>query len=195
MTSDAFEAYQQFLALHSHFYQKNYDYFKYNKKIRASYERFLNRKDKYFFRKLAKEKDIEGFVVSNILASTKKIWIMDLFDEKAEENYIDWKKQKESLFYNFKEDLSILHNDVSMSILVKNGQHPLLLKQYLSKSISINTLIILDSCLHIFDYWNTHIQDNVVWPGEYMKLVKYRSFLSFDKAKYKNYLVDIIKKK
>ncbi len=82
-----------------------------------------------------------------------------------------------------------------MSILVKNGQHPLLLKQYLSKSISINTLIILDSCLHIFDYWNTHIQDNVVWPGEYMKLVKYRSFLSFDKAKYKNYLVDIIKKK
>jgi len=195
MTSDAFEAYQQFLALHSHFYQKNYDYFKYNKKIRASYERFLNRKDKYFFRKLAKEKDIEGFVVSNILASTKKIWIMDLFDEKAEENYIDWKKQKESLFYNFKEDLSILHNDVSMSILVKNGQHPLLLKQYLSKSISINTLIILDSCLHIFDYWNTHIQDNVVWPEEYMKLVKYRSFLSFDKAKYKNYLVDIIKKK
>lgn len=73
MKSEAFEAYQKFLALHSHFYQDNYDYFKYNKKVRASYERFLNRNDKYFFRKLAKQEDLEGYIVANIIYNTKKI--------------------------------------------------------------------------------------------------------------------------
>lgn len=195
MTSEAFEAYQQFLALHSHFYQSGYDYFKYNKKIRASYERFLNRKDKYFFRKLAKEKDIEGYVVANILYNTKKIWVTDLFDEEAESNHIKWKKTQESLFYNFKDDLSRIHNDISISILVKGGQHPQLLKHYLSGNISPETLVIIDSFMHIFEYWNNHIEDNVVWPEVYLKLTKYSRFVKFDKIKYKKYLVDIIKDK
>lgn len=194
MSSDAFNAYQQFLALHSHFYQKNYDYFKYNKKIRASYERFLNRKDKYFFRKLAKIDDIEGYVVSNILANTKKVWITDLFDEQAEEHYKNWKKNTESLFYNFKSDLSKINSDISLLILVRSGQHPILLKEYISGTISIETLIVLDSCLHIFDYWNSAIKDNIVWPEIYTKIMKYKPFLSFNKTKYKDFLVDILKK-
>lgn len=195
MTSEAFEAYQKFLALHSHFYQKGYDYFKYNKKIRASYERFLNRKDKYFFRKLANQDDIEGYVVSNILYTTRKIWITDLFDENAEDNHKKWKKINESLFYNFKEDLSKVHNDVGMSILVKGGQHPDLLKKYLAGDINPETLVIIDSVMNIFEYWKSHIEDNVVWPEVYLKLYKYSKFVKFDKIKYKKYLIDIIKDK
>jgi len=44
-----YQVYTEYLALKSHFTNKNYDYFKYNKKVRATLTSFNRRKDKYFF--------------------------------------------------------------------------------------------------------------------------------------------------
>lgn len=46
-----FEVYVNYLALKSHFSSPKYDYFKYNKKVRASLTSFNKRKDRYFFEK------------------------------------------------------------------------------------------------------------------------------------------------
>ena len=49
--AEGFDAYKTYLALKRHF-TSDYDYFKYNGKVRAGVESFLKRNDKFFFRKL-----------------------------------------------------------------------------------------------------------------------------------------------
>ena len=50
-----FEVYQNYLSLKSHFSNPKYDYFKYNKKVRATLTSFNKRKDKYFFEKSSRK--------------------------------------------------------------------------------------------------------------------------------------------
>ena len=59
--TEGFDAYKVYLALKQHF-TSNYDYFKYNGKVRAGEESFLKRNDRFFFRKLSKKYDKEELI-------------------------------------------------------------------------------------------------------------------------------------
>jgi len=48
-----FEVYKMYLALKQHFTKDNYDYVKYRGKVTASEKSFEERRDRYFFKKLA----------------------------------------------------------------------------------------------------------------------------------------------
>ena len=48
-----FEVYKVYLALKQHFTKQEYDYFKYHGKVRANENSFEQRRDRYFFKKLA----------------------------------------------------------------------------------------------------------------------------------------------
>ena len=48
-----FEVYKMYLALKQHFTKQDYDYFKYRGKVRANEKSFEQRRDRYFFKKLA----------------------------------------------------------------------------------------------------------------------------------------------
>ena len=48
-----FEVYKMYLALKQHFTKDNYDYQKYNGKVSASEKSFEERRDRFFFKKLA----------------------------------------------------------------------------------------------------------------------------------------------
>jgi len=50
-----YQVYCEYLALKSHFSNRKYDYFKYNKKVRASLQSFYKRKDRYFFEKTSRK--------------------------------------------------------------------------------------------------------------------------------------------
>ena len=41
--------------------------------------------------------------------------------------------------------------------------------------------------------WKKKILDDVVWPIWYRKIVKYKPFISYDKAKFKNTLKELYK--
>ena len=99
MKMDAFDAYKIYTALKNHFVLDNYDYFKYNKKIKVSHDAFLNRRDKIFFAKLGNRKDayLEDFLVSNFLIDTKT-WVGELLSDQAEERYKDWKRIRKTWF-------------------------------------------------------------------------------------------------
>ena len=76
--AEGFDAYKTYLALKRHF-TSDYDYFKYNGKVRAGVESFLKRNDRFFFRKLAKkydDKELVDFFVSNFIVSDN--WIGNL---------------------------------------------------------------------------------------------------------------------
>src|SRR6056300_1108433 len=102
-TDDAFNIYVYYLALKRHF-TSNYDFFKYNGKVKANAMSFENRKDKFFFYKLSKKKEAKDIILANMLANPNA-WAGELLDDKAESIYKEWIKRKQSLTYQFKSDI------------------------------------------------------------------------------------------
>lgn len=181
---DAFQAYKIYLALKSHFNNKNYDYFKYNGRTRASIKTFENRSDKYFFSKLARHSDCVNYLASNFFEGD--CWVGDLVNESvAEKTYRKWRKRIESLTYVFTNDLDRLNDCYDTNLIPVDGQYPPLLKMYLRKEISPETLLILNDITPFFNTWNRRITDKVIWPTHYSKLRKYRPFFTIDLDKYK----------
>lgn len=188
-TRDAFDIYVYFLALKKHF-TTNYDFFKYNGKIKASLYSFENRKDKFFFYKLSKRSDAKQFILANILENPK-VWIGDLFDEKHEEVYKQWIKVQQSLGYRFRNDVSKLdQDDPNSDIFVTDGQHPRLLKLYLQNEITIETLIILNDLIGFFPHWEKKISDTILFPEINKKCRNYQPFLQYDKEKMRKIVLD-----
>jgi hypothetical protein len=184
-----FESYKTFLAVKNHFTTDNYDYIKYNGKIGASQTSFETRKDKYQFYKLSKHKDPLKYLVANFVDGDLK-WVGDLFNDDSEKVYSEWLMRQQSLTYIFEQDLNKLLTDFDTNVIVKNGQHPYLLKQYLRRQISIETIIILNDILGFFSHWNKKIEDTVLWPSIYKKLSKYKPFFHYDAFKCRKILKD-----
>lgn len=183
-----FEAYRNFLALKMHF-NSDYDYIKYNGKVSASPQSFDTRKDKYQFYKLSKHKDPLKYLIANFVDGDLK-WIGDIFSDESEKTYNEWLRRQQSITYIFEQDLNKLLTSFNDNVIVKNGQHPYLLKQYLRREISIETIIILNDILGFFNHWNKNIEDTVLWPTIYRKLTKYKPFLHYDMFKYRKILKD-----
>jgi len=180
-----FEAYTTYLALKNHFTKESYDFFKYGGKGKASQTSFEVRKDKYFFHKLSKHKDVANYIVANILIKDN-LWVGDLVnDDEANDIYTEWLKRQQSLTYLFKNEIEKMDDDLNKNILVEDGQHPHLLNLYKKKIISGETLVIIDDILGVFKHWNKNISEEVIWPTIRVKLNKYKPFISFDKNKMK----------
>jgi len=194
-----FDAYKQYLALKNHFTKEKYDYHKYCGKSRATVQSFYKRKDRFWFEKLARNKDdkeVVDFFISNFITCTdpSKLWIGELIRE-GEGRYTDWKKRNQSMSYVFKEEMeSILDNENLDSIFeLKNG-HPIILKKYLGGDISIETLVICDRILGFRKDLDSHLQDPV-WETVSMRMKKYSPFLNIDVFRYKKLLKQLVLKK
>lgn len=185
----AYQAYVEYVALKNHFTQKNYDYLKYNGKVKsANPKSFESRRDKYMFEKLAKKDDIKGFLIANFLCGTK--WVGDLVtNDKAESIYKEWLKRKQSLTYVFKTELDHLDADFNENFKCNQG-HPKLLRLYLSGKVSIETLKILCDLTNCIRVWNLEMTSDPVWEEVEKKLIKYNSFFSYDAEKMKTIVVD-----
>ena len=197
--NEGFNAYKTYLALKQHF-TSSYDYFKYNGKVRANIESFLKRKDKFFFRKLQKKynkNELVEFFVSNFIVSGDN-WIGSLVTQESEQNYALWRKNKESISYNYRNELSLLYdyclsNDISCNrlVLVEDGNHPILLRLLLQNKISLETIIILDDILRFTRYWNVKL-DDIIWDEKKKLIYKYRSFIEYDLDKCKQITKEIL---
>lgn len=188
-TQDAFDVYVYYLALKRHF-TTDYDFFKYNGKVRASVQSFENRKDKYQFYKLSKRKDAKEFILANMIFDPT-LWVGDLLNnEKAEEIHLEWVRKQQSLSYIFKNDLAELNNDFNSNLHVKDGQHPQLLRLYTMHRVNLESLIIIDDLVKIFSYWEKRIADPILFPRIYRTVSKAKPFIKFDRDKMKHILLD-----
>lgn len=186
-----YEAYKLYVALKNHFNSDTYDFFRYGGKTRANIKSFEIRNDKYFFAKLAKHKDTERYIVANIIEDNPNVWVGDLANEQAaEDNYKRWLARQESLTYNFQNDLDKLDPVYNANLVVEGSNHPLLLKMYIQKKVSIETLVVLDDLCGFFRHWNKKIEEDIIWPMVYKKCKKYKPFLRYDKDKLKQIVVD-----
>ena len=75
MTSrEGYDAYTLYLGIKLHFHSKDYDFIKYNGKVKSDINSFLKRKDKYHFGKLFKthKQELQDFYIANL--SLKDLW-------------------------------------------------------------------------------------------------------------------------
>ena len=196
--TEGFDAYKTYLALKRHF-TSDYDYFKYNGKVRAGEESFLRRNDRFFFSKLSKKynrEELVDFYVSNFIISNN--WVGNLVSQESEDNYVQYKKRRESLSYHFDSELRWAVDycrdrslELNKLLLVEDNNHPLLFKFLLQKKISIDTLIIMDSVLKFLTHWDDNL-DDIVWEEKKRLIIKYKKFLTYDPFTYRKKLKEII---
>lgn len=193
MKLEPFSCYKTYLALKNHFTKDNYDYHKYCGKSRASLQSFYNRKDRFWFEKISRQKsdqEIIDFFVSNFVSCNdpQSLWIGEIIKE-GEQNYINWAKRSQALTYIFKEEITSVFTSKNFDQMfeIKNGQHPQILKQHLQKNLSIETLIILDRILSFKKNFDKKL-DDPIWNFVSMKMAKYSSFLHIDIFKFRKIL-------
>lgn len=192
-----FDTYKTYLALKNHFTKDSYDYFKYCGKSRASLDSFHKRKDRYFFERMSRQKtddEIKAYFVANFVESSdsQNLWIGEII-RNGETVYTDWLKKIQSLSYLFKTESEVFIRKDNFETLFdcKNGQHPDLLKKYLQKAVSLETLVILDAILNYSSKFDKKLSDPV-WETVGLKIKKYKPFLNIDEFKCKNILKEII---
>ncbi len=192
-----FEAYTSYLSLKNHFTKEKYDYHKYAGKTRATVRAFYNRKDRYFFEKLSrqkKDKEVVDFFVSNFVSCTdpQTLWIGDII-KNGESVYHDWQKRVQSLSYFFKEEVEKLVENRKFDELfeIKDNRHPIILKEYLKKSISLETLIVLNCIISYKNDFDKKLKDPI-WELISLKIDKYSPFLNIDIFKYRKILKKVV---
>ena len=201
---NGFEVYKIYLAIKLHFTSKNqsYDFHKHNGRTTARLETFTKRRDQYFFHKLSKsynDKSIVDYFLSNFVSNTN-IWVGDIIGKTGDDTYKQWSKKVESLHYYYEQDIDyiidrmntkdIKFNDLFLSV---DGQHPTIVKMFLSKKINFETLIILDDILKFTKKLNKDITEKVLWPKLFDRMKRYKPFLSYNITKFKISLRDKLK--
>ena len=183
---DAADVYLTYCAIKAHFSKNNYDYHKFAGKTKIKRDSFYKRKDRFFFARLARKyktkEEIENYLVANYI-TVKGGWVGKYEDEY----YTDWKKRTESLTHTFKNDIEP-YTDRFEELFKWEDTHPLLLREYLGKRVSLETMIILDELVQYQKNW----QDDLIWTDIKNLMNSYKKFLTIDTKRCKIALINCI---
>jgi len=191
-----FDAFALYNALKTHFTSSSYDFFKYNGKTNVSKDSFMKNKAKYQFYKLSRKYSLEqlrNFFLANFIYGDST-WVGEMLGPEGDKAYSKWQKTNQSLTYVFENDIiRLVGNDAPDQMLIVNdGQHPKLLREVMSGTIAIETMVILNDIMNFFPMWNRKISDDIIWPNWRLKCEKYAPFVTYDKVKFKNILKEIV---
>ena len=187
---EAFDVYRSYLALRLHFTTDKYDVIKQKGRVRATKQSFFKRNDLLSIRKIAdtfSEKEVVDFLVANFVSGDR--W-GGVFNSEAKSNYNDWKRRIESMTYTFTNDIDKLVFEIEKrqinfnDIFVNGNNHPILLKMYLRRDISMETMVILNDINNYVDILDKNLDNDIIWPDVSRLIKKYSPFLDIDKEKY-----------
>ena len=191
-----FDAYRCYLSLKNHFTKDHYDYHKYRGKTRATVQAFYKRKDRFWFEKIARQKndkEVEEFFVSNFIYSTDPatMWIGEMIKE-GEGRYTEWKKKVQSLSYIFKEEVENVFEEQKVDDVFDCSKgHPPILKSYLGGDTSLETMVICDIIFGYGKDFDKRLNDPV-WETVSRKIKKYKPFLNINVPRYKKILKEVV---
>jgi len=184
------DVYQMYCAMKAHFSKSSYNFIKYGGKTKVSRDSFWKRNDRYFFVKISKKynnDEIKDYLLSNFIQN-RNGYIANFNDQ----NYENWLDRK-MMFYNiFQQELKPYIKNFEPLFEVKDGNHPTLLKEYLGKRVSLETMVILDELVDFTKNWDEQLGDDVVWPDIKNLMKNYKGFLTIDKNKYRMKLLSLI---
>ena len=189
---EASDVYLMYCAMKAHFGKTDYNFIKYGGKSRVSRNSFFKRKDRYFFVKLSKkyktENEIRNYFVANFMMEQRG-YVANFNDE----NYEKWQNRQNNFHDIFVNEIQPMIQDFNSLFEIKKSEHPKLMKEYLGKRISLETLIILDELVEYNEKWNEHLKDDLLWPDLKKLMNNYKWFLTFDKKQYRINLLTMIK--
>ena len=184
------DVYQMYCAMKAHFSKSSYNFIKYGGKTKVSRDSFWKRNDRYFFVKISKKynnDEIKDYLLSNFIQN-RNGYIAN-FNDQNYENWLD----RRMMFYNiFQQELKPFVNNFEPLFEIKDGNHPTLLKEYLGKRVSLETMVILDELVDFSKKWDEQLGDDVVWPDIKNLMKNYKGFLTIDKNKYRMKLLSLI---
>ena len=179
-----------YCALKAHF-KGDYDYHKFSGQTKIKRESFFKRKDRIFFVKVGRkyeDGEILDYFVANFIQN-RNGYILN-FNEK---NYEDWLQRKKMFYQIFSQELEPHIKNFNPLFESKSGQHPTLLKEYLGKRISLETMIILDELVEFSETWDKDLSwDDFVWPDVKKLMNNYKGFLTINPNKYRMKLLTLI---
>ena len=189
MNMDAFQAYRYYLALKLHFTTDSYDVVKHKGRVKASRDSFM--KQEHMYKRIVKQyadDEVVNFLVSNFVSGDR--W-GGVFDAESNNTYLSWKKRMESLAYTFKSDMQRVLTELNLTAFketnifnVTKNQHPYIIRAYMSKTISIESLVILNKLFGFCDKFDKDIEETLVWPDISRLIRKYSPFVKINKDKY-----------
>ncbi len=186
------DVYLMYCALKAHF-KGDYDYHKFSGQTKIKRDSFWKRKDRFFFVKVAttygkNEGEVLNYFVSNFIQD-RDGYIANF----NKENYETWLQKKKMFYEIFVQELQPFVKNFNPLFESKGGNHPLLLKEYLGKRISLETMIILDELVEFSKKWDNELKwDDFVWPNVKKLMNNYKGFLTINKNKYRIKLLTLI---
>jgi len=174
------EALQLYLSIKLHFTSESYDVIKYGFKTRGTSD-YTKRRDRYQILKLSRHKDPKGLLIAN-LSLKPNLWLGDLFSNDGKERYFEWQRYREAQTYLFAEEIKQLNG---ASFKYKEGEHPEVLRLFLSQAICLETLTILDDFVSFTHFWSF---SDPIWDEVKFRIVKYRPFVEYNYDKIKDIL-------
>ena len=191
---DGFKAYRYYLAIKLHFSTDKFNVFENRGNVRGTREAFNARNDRYIFEKLANkmpnDRDIIQFFVANF-AYGKDTAIYE--GKEADDNYMEWRKRKESISKVFVDDLTVILHTVEVNKLkhtaifeFTDNEYPIALKLFLGGKITIESLRIIDDFTNVIEKWKNHPSVKYIWDDEMRRITKLTGFVKYDKIKLSN---------
>jgi len=188
---EAIDTYLMYCAMKAHFGKTDYDFVTYHGKTRIKRDSFYKRKDRSFFVKISRkyktEENIKNYFVSNFIKDGKG-YVSNFSDE----NYEEWKDKRANFYNQFTLEIGPFVKNFNPIFFIKDDEHPILLKEYLGKRVSLETLIILDELVEFTKTWNKKLSEDYIWQDIKKLMNNYKRFLTLDKNKYKIQLLNLI---
>tara|TARA_Y100000748_G_scaffold286071_1_gene269074 strand:- start:10974 stop:11555 length:582 start_codon:yes stop_codon:yes gene_type:complete len=188
---EAIDTYLMYCAMKAHFGKTDYDFVTYHGKTRIKRDSFYKRKDRGFFVKISRkyktEENIKNYFVSNFIKDGKG-YVSNFNDE----NYEEWKDKRANFYNQFTLEIKPLVKNFNPLFNIEKDEHPILLKEYLGKRVSLETLIVLDELVEFSKTWNKKLSEDYIWQDIKKLMNNYKRFLTLDKNRYRIVLLNLI---
>lgn len=174
----AVDAYQMYLAIKAHF-SSEYNYFKYNGKMKAA--NLDKRNDQHIYFRLSRTynpETLKKYYVSNFMAGCTWAGNMGadhLMTLKKMLAWINvWYEKDLKVIVKYRDENELHNPDI---FYVRSGEPiPILYKMYLSDKIHRETFLLLLHFGKLFDHYDEKLEDHPVWENDSKLLKNYLPF-------------------
>ncbi|CAB4125547.1 59 protein [uncultured Caudovirales phage] len=196
-----FKAYKYYMSVKLHFTKDNYNVFETRGNVKGTEQAFLARNDRFIFDRIARKYDtdrnvIQFFVANFAYGNPSVVYSV----EEAESNLTEWERRKQSLSKVFQDDLGTILLQAEKDKLNKSqifeftsGDMPLILKLFLGKRISIESMYLLNKFEPYLDSW--YNSNTLIFKDDMRRILKCEGFVKFDSDKlsksYNNFIQEL----
>ena len=196
-----FRCYKYYIAIKLHFTKDNYNVFETRGNVKGSEQAFIARNDRYLFERIARKHQTDREVIKYFVANFSYGNDAVVYNENdAEDNLQEFTRRRESLTRVFENDLNEVvlqkeKNNLSRKQIFEFNldSYPLLLKMYIGKKVTIETMFLLNKLDGYLNLW--HNSSMLLWEEERRRIEKLEGFVKFDAPKlsqiYNNFLGEL----